>query len=81
MPKGAKRPKRPFCCPDWQRLPDGYIPANAGANSKGNIHNKHPVKNNKTYHCQQINFQHFKHSQNKTAVYRQQFLLKNAVYF
>lgn len=34
MPKGAtraKRPKKPFSCPDGQRLPDGYSPANAVA--------------------------------------------------
>ena len=34
VPKGAtraKRPKRPLCCPDGQRSPDDYNPANAGA--------------------------------------------------
>ena len=29
--KGAKRPKRPFSCPDGQRLPDGKHKADAGA--------------------------------------------------
>lgn len=74
----TKRPKNRSVAPMgnaylWQ------LPGYASASPKENIHNKHLTKNNKIHQHQQIDFQRLKYHQNKTAVYKQQFLYKSAV--